>query len=361
MTVLCQSSEINTLTGINSMSFHGYWFNKFKQQYLTYKYPHCYVGIKQKLGGLPWWGIYSKKYAKDPWWGDYSGGSIVNHVIRAGDCTRSQLDTYWDVYVENTWHVIEPGSIRTGIGRMCDASFNELFPDDAALTLFYKAVVPAYAFNSLVQIDSLTYNGTQRDTSTLLHGGVIGAPGVQGAGGNSKRYGALSVSKSLIASDHAYDLPSDAMLNRTGTPMTDFPDGNNILDYQLNVSHYFDDGQGVQRQYNVREVDGNVNFNRAYEFLAINANSGSNTKMVNFAYDVVPSDTNKASFLSYHVNHHLETFNIPSNDGSLFNPQCIYMLPELFEPFMMVLPNDKDITDLGTMALYCVFGVKSII
>ena len=343
------------------MGFHGYWFNKFQQQYLTFKYPHCYVGIKQKLAdGLPFWGIYSKKFKKCPWWGDYSGGGGVQHVVRAGNCTRSSLNTYWDVYIEDAWHAIYPGSIRTALGRMCDSSFNELTPDNVGITLFYKAVIPAYAFDNNCQIDSLTYNGTQRDTSTLLHGGVIGTPGVQGAGGNSKRYGALSVSKNLIQSLSAYNLPSDSVLNQTSTPTTDFPSGNNILDYQLNVSHYFDDGQGVMREYNVREVDGNVNFNRNYEFLAINANSGSNTKMVNFAYDVVPTDSNKATYLSYNVNEHLETFNIPSNNGDIFNPKKIYMLPELFEPFMMVLPNDKDITDLGTMALYCVFGVKSI-
>lgn len=342
------------------MSFHGYWFNHFKQQYITFKYPHCYIGIKQKLGGLPFWGIYSKRYKKCPWWGDYSGGLGVQHVVRVGDCTRSRLNADWDVYVEDAWHQITPGSIRTSLGRMCDASFNELFPDDVGITLFYKAVIPAFAFDSNSQVDSFTYNGTYRDTSTLLHGGVIGTPGVQGAGGNTKRYGALSVSKQLIQGMAAYNLPPDSVLNQTSTPITDFPAGNNILDYRLNVNHYFDNGQGVQEQYNVREVDGNVNFNASYEFLSINAGGGSNTKMVNFAYDVVPTTSNKASYLSYNVNEHLETFNTPSNDGDIFNPKKIYMLPELFEPFMMILPNEGSITSLGTMALYCVFGVKSI-
>jgi hypothetical protein len=345
------------------MGFHGYYFNKFKQKYLTYKYPHCYVGIIQKLedGQNPFWGNYEHGFKKSVWIGDYSGGAIVTHIIGKSDCTRSVHGNDWDVYVENAWHGIIPTSVNNNVKRMCDANFNELLPDGVAITMFYKAVVPTYSWDLALK-DSLMFGTSYSEKiSTLFHGSVIGIPGARGVSGNNYRYSLLKVDPTLVESDSAYDLPSNSVLNQTSTPMSDFPAGNDILDFNLNIYHQFPDANNVMRNYNVREVDKNVSFNSPFEFLGVNWSGGSGAKMVSFAYDVAPTDRAKATQLTYDVNHNLALFNIPNNDGDV-DGHTMYMIPELFQPFMMVLPNTGNAgsSDLGNMALYCVFGVKAV-
>lgn len=337
------------------MGFHGYWFNKFKQVYVTNKYPHCYIGIKQKLGGLPFWGNYSKMFTRSPYWGDYSGGTAVDHVVTPSNSTRDTRGNNWDVYVENEWHVIDPSSVRDNIGKMCDTSFNIIEPGDVGITLFYKAVMPAYAFDGSVSYNALTYNGTYNGVSSLINGSYIGTPGARGDSGNTNRYGILSVSKQLIENISAYDLPPTSMLNRTSSPITAFPDGNNILDYQIHQSHYFNFGLST-----VQEVDGRIDFTRSFEFLGINKSGGYDPKMCSFAYDIPPTVNSKATRLAYNVNHHLELFNTPSLNENVPTTPIVYILPELFQPFMMIQPNTGGNSALGQMALYCVFGVKAI-
>ena len=337
------------------MSFHGYWFNKFKQVYVTNKYPHCYIGIKQKLDGQPFWGNYSKLFKKGVYWGDYTGGTIVEHVVTPSNSTRDTRGNKWDVYVENDWHVIDPSAVRTNIGKMCDASFNLIEPSNVALTLFYKAVMPAYAFDGSVGYNALTYNGTYNGVSSLINGAYIGTPGAKGDSGNNNRYSILSVSEQLIENIPAYQLPSNEMLNRTSMNINDFPDGNNILYYEMHQTHQFNFGTST-----VQEVDGKVVFTKSFEFLGINNSGGSDPKMITFAYDSVPTANVKATLLSYNVNHHLELFNTPSLNEDIPETPIVYMMPELFKPFMMIMPNTGGNSANGQMALYCVFGVKAI-
>ena len=82
--------------------------------------------------------------------------------------------------------------------------------------------------------------------------------------------------------------------------------------------------------------------------------------MITFAYDSVPTANVKATLLSYNVNHHLELFNTPSLNEDVHTTPIVYMMPELFKPFMMIMPNTGGNSRTGQMALYCVFGVKAI-
>ena len=137
--------------------------------------------------------------------------------------------------------------------------------------------------------------------------------------------------------------------------INDFPDGNNILYYEMHQTHQFNFGTST-----VQEVDGKIVFTRAFEFLGINNSGGSDPKMVTFSYDSVPTANVKATLLSYNVNHHLELFNTPSLNEDVPTTPIVYMMPELFKPFMMIMPNDGGKLATGQMALYCVFGVKAI-
>ena len=95
--------------------------------------------------------------------------------------------------------------------------------------------------------------------------------------------------------------------------------------------------------------------------MGINFAGGSGSKMITFSYDINPTPNVKANVLSYSVNHHLELFNVPNSLPVQSGTETVYMLPELFKPFMMIMPNDTgNIGTTGQMALYCVFGVKEI-
>ena len=128
-----------------------------------------------------------------------------------------------------------------------------------------------------------------------------------------------------------------------------------VLYYRMNQAHTFNFGNAT-----VQEVDGRIVFTRSFEFLGINRSGGSDPKMVTFAYDSVPTANVKATLLSYNVNHHLELFNTPSLNENVPTTPIVYMMPELFKPFMMIMPNTGSNLATGQMALYCVFGVKAI-
>ena len=60
------------------MAFKGYWFNNMKQKYLTFKYPHCYVGIINQMGEGASWGNFIDKlvHNKSTTFGNYSKQGI---------------------------------------------------------------------------------------------------------------------------------------------------------------------------------------------------------------------------------------------------------------------------------------------
>lgn len=341
------------------MSFHGYFFNKHRQKYLTNKYPHCWIGIIQKLGGGdPFWGNYSKLFTNSVYWGDYSGGIDVEHTVNLGNVIRSNIANDWDVMVEDTWHEVVPGGVRSEIGDMCDASFNLLTPGNIAITLWYKAVIPSYSFDPLCRYNAMTDTGAYNRVSTLNHGAYIGTPGLQGVSGNTYRASVLAVSDAAIQAHPEYAPPTNAQLNQTSALITSFPDGNSILNSDLDITHSFNN---VQKY--VREQDrafGSIS-SVGHEFLGVNFHGGSGSKMITYSYDINPTNNVKANVLSYSVNHHLELFNVPHSVPVQSGTETVYMLPELFKPFMMIMPNQGgNIGTTGQMALYCVFGVKEI-
>ena len=125
------------------MGFHGYWFNKHKNTYLTFKYPHCYVGIKQK--SYINWGSYVKitdlKHYVN--WGDYGGDTLTHSV---SNFTLDDTETF---LVEKTWHKatgLNPTGDTPPLNTyfaLCDANGVKMSPWEYVIDIYYKIIIPA--------------------------------------------------------------------------------------------------------------------------------------------------------------------------------------------------------------------------
>lgn len=369
------------------MGFNGYWFNKIKQKYTTNKYPHCYVGIINKLGGLgTHWGkfdnILNKMSAKFGYtdnvlnkvtalfghlipveykdaihfgyfdniknrisarFGSINDGGnnmVLTHTVNL-DTTDFIVDTNtqgFKMAVEGAWHKLEPISLDNSY-TLYDAELNPLDPTNYGIVIFYKIVVPAGLVNS-----SITTNDwiTSRNKYGFQKAVNLGTPiSIQ----DTDNFDALLIEHPTIA----YALPST--LNQTSLPNSNFATGSSIASTFINK----DNTLYVQAATPINT--------RPPKFLFYNSVLSNQT---NFNDRQVRIVINKdAGTLSYSIITDGNGLNLPV--GNYKDNRAKYLMPLLFKPMGLRTAtlaefannNSENVKNLNAW-IYCVLGVKEI-
>lgn len=221
------------------MGFHGYWFNKHKNKYLTFKYPHCYVGIKQK--SYINWGSYVKitdlKHYVN--WGDYGGDTLTHSV------SNFTLDDTGTFLVEKTWHKatgLNPTGgtppLNTNFA-LTDANGVKMSPWEYVIDIYYKIIIPADSSTDQVGKGKRSigkiyntgfgYSAIQYTTEYIAEA-LGGSATLYSTDGTPHYSGAIfgrHPSKDIMS------LPNDKTLGYddsfpTGTPLQSFGDNNDL-------------------------------------------------------------------------------------------------------------------------------------
>lgn len=320
------------------MGLRGYYFNT-KGRYMTYKFPHCYVGVKGLKEGAHW-GPLNNKGRRSNWgrmnskgiaytWGNYNGGSDmqVQHTLK-----MDQTDFNYDhtpgfaMAVEKTWHSARPVSLNKDI-VLYDIEGNELEPNNYGIVIWYKIVVPLALFSASGEVanDLLALNrvyGNQY-SACLDNANRIGQPVLE-AGGNGNFRGVI------VSGDHSYSankndaymLPS--LMNKSGIAQSDFATG---ADLSSAFGVQLDNIGNSSVTQTAAGSGGFASNSSDSHFLFMNIGGrGTTGATVGIIIDPI------ASQINYTLDISTTLMNIPTEDSRSWK----HLLPLLFKPFGMM-------------------------
>lgn len=365
------------------MGFKGYWFNKIKQKYTTNKYPHCYVGVINKLGGLGvHWGKFDNLYNrgsaifgkfdnlinrvsarfgtfipvefKDAIHFGYldnvknkvsasfgslnEGGNdmVVSHTL--GLNTDDFMINYIDGFtmaVEGQWHKLEPIALDNSY-TLYDADLNPLNPTNYGIVIYYKLVIPASMIIDR-ENDWITSNGNYGFNKA----GRLGTPiNIQ----DNKNADALLFNVVPLE----YFLPP---LNETSIPNEDFATGASIASTHIYDSSTNKDYVQAATPYATRPE----------KFLFFNSVHTNNNKYDERQVRVVfNTDTDS---VTYSIITDGNGLNLPVGDYK--QSYANYLMPLLFKPMGLrtacpAYDNQTDQYPELNAWIYCVLGVKEM-
>lgn len=374
------------------MGFKGFYFNNYKQKYLTYKYPHCYVGIKKDDGMQAGYGLFNKEgqgvthhfYNKLGqgvlYGGEYEGENFnpygyaahhsflnkkgvginfgINYIIEGSNNMATQtynlnltednfiIDTTkgFNMAVEKTWHKCNPVELDPNPLTLYDIEGRQLEPSKYALTLYYKLVIPLSFFptylgntkNDLLRLYSY-YNGVNRNyyatwITTFEKGTPIGTPVLPCSGEASCKRGLL-IDPQVALTHPAYKLPDK--LNETDLRDDDFAIGANIENGWGNLLTAYTSLRGITNSSTL-PLNSNVTSTR---FLFMNNGLHAINQGALGGFGV----TDTAA--SYTVDVSAALMNMPTSTNK---DNTLKFMPELFKPFgMMFYCNEYFGTDAG--------------
>ena len=357
------------------MGFRGYWFNKIKQKYTTNKYPHCYIGIINKLGGLGvHWGkfenllnkmsakfgyfdnLINRKSARFGYFDNIrnrtsarfgsieNGGTdmVITHTLNL-DSTDFMVDNStpgFKMAVEGEWHSLEPISLDNSY-TLYDAELNPLDPTNYGIVIFYKIVVPAGLIDpSITENDWITSHNKYGFQKAISLGTPIAIK-------DGTDFDALFIEHNNIN----YFLPGT--LNQTSLPNSEFATGASI------ASTYIHDASENKNYVQAATP----NSDRPDKFLFFNsANSATDPFDDRQVRIVIDKDAGK---LTYSIITDGNGLNLPV--GEYKDNRANYLMPLLFKPMGLrtaelssrATNTDEEFKNLNAW-IYCVLGVKEI-
>ena len=317
------------------MAFRCYWFNKIKQKYTTNKYPHCYIGVINKLDDTSsYWGVLNKqgisshfsalnKKGISAYFGN--NNEEENNMLHSFTKNLNQTDFYYDIRdgfnmaVEKEWHMVDPISIPTSNKTdLYDVELNKLNDSDYGIRLFYKLVLPLSSFSDSGITNNDILKAYNYHRTTTFENATIGVPCINIKSSELLCPKGLIINKNLTSSG-AYQLPSNNILNNTSIPNSDFAVGATIAEgyerYESNYKYY-----SLRSDYS------------AENYLFMSKSMSENNPSQGFQGMQV-SDTT----VTYSVDTSAALMNLPvySNNSS----NNLKFMPRLFEPFGLMLYN----------------------
>lgn len=363
------------------MASRGYWFNKIKQKYTTNKYPHCYVGVINKLNDTSsYWGVLNKqgicshfstlnKKGISAYFGN--DNEEVYNMLYSFTKNLNQTDFYYDfrdgfnMAVEKEWHMVDPISIPTSNKTdLYDVELNKLNDSDYGIRLFYKLVLPLSSFSdSGITNNDLLAKYNNAYYSTTFERASIGSPCLPFYNYSSSGLRCLKglvLDKNLTASG-AYQIPSNNILNNTSIPNSDFAVGATIAD---GYAGFKLDG----KTFSIRN-DASIIPSTYTKFNSPNYLFMSRSLEVTDGYQGFQGMQVSDTTVTYSVDTSAALMNIPvySNNSST----NLKFMPRLFEPFGLMLfaegnigrlYNDNYTTQLKNISgwIYYVFGTTTL-
>lgn len=294
--------------------FHGFWFNKRDKQYSTFKFPHCYVGVKNILGNdFPGWyylanigeklGFFRfNNIGENIGYGTF-GGSQVQHVVTPSSCTN--LDNY--LMIENSWHKISGHYDQSVTLALLDANDILMQNPDYVIDIYYKIIVPRVDNFSAGQA-VLRYDH-RMTVNHLLNLGFTSTCRLLNAGNNPPSVAAVIEP----GSSSPFALPSLNTLTNGHTSVV-FNEGRYIDNFNNSNDHWSEDLWKIQQ-----------NADSQGTFLSLGAPANAHAMLVDCNFD------NNNSF-AYVVDPSVGSIGIPCTPASGIN----YYLPKLFCGLAMV-------------------------
>ena len=351
------------------MGFKGYWFNKIKQKYTTNKYPHCYVGVINKLGGLGvHWGKFDNLYNRESAiFGKFD--NIINRVsarfyvldnvknrvsARFGSLNEGGNDMVashtlglntddfmicetenFKMAVENEWHKLEPIELDNSY-KLYDADLNELEPTNYGIVIYYKLVVPASLIDGTLSNDFVTSNGVQGFNNAIKLGTPIYIFDTKDA-------------DALLFNNIPFEYRLPTGLNETSIPNEDFATGASIASTFINDL--------TTNKYYVQAASPNTS--RPEKFLFYNNITTNNSNYGNRQVRVAFEGTS----VTYSIITDGNGLNLPVGDYKLNNAN--YLMPLLFNPIGLRTAKLNSANQFNNHPelnawIYCVFGVKEM-